>query len=720
MRNERSSILNRMFVVFGLVLLVPCAIGMQLFRLNFVEGPELRELWSEQAIDYIPIPAQRGNIYDAEGSLLVTNSVAYKAAIDPKLDGLSDSRIRQVCDTLAKYTDTPSYNYYRKITGASPRSRYVVLNKNIGAEAHQALQQMNVRAVILEENYERRYNFGTLAAHTLGFVNHNIKGMTGLEKMYDSQLSGEDGVQQVRRDRSGRIHSYVGAPRKQPKQGQSLYTTIDSHIQAIVEEELKAGIDRTRSSYGSAIVMDPRTGAIKAMANYPTFNPNNPASLNSKNRRNFAISDMIEPGSTFKLVTAIAAVEQDKVRFDETFETPEDGTTQIHGQWMRDHEPLGTLSFPEVIEKSSNIATSKIAMRLSKDVFYQYARNLGFGTPTNIDLPNEETGRLPKPYEWSEVTLPWMSIGYEVQVTPIQLAQAYAAFANGGKMMRPYLVEKIVDGQDNVNWRHNKVQVRQIAEESTINKLYPVFKDVVSDSGTANYAQVKGLPIAGKTGTAQKFIGGRYRNEYRSSFVGFFPAQDPKYVCLVVLDDPDTYPPYGGITAGPIFRESAKRIAGLDNEIEKQIIQNDRQSESWAHAPHLTGISRDEAKALLEEQNLAYDFTGAGEWVATQDPLPGAELSPKDEITLELTHAVAVADTTDLPDGYSIIPDVGGMSMRKAHLLINSRGFETRMIGSGTIYTQFPRPGDMMKKGRAVTVRGKAKAMETLASGTRR
>jgi cell division protein FtsI (penicillin-binding protein 3) len=714
MRNERSAILSRMFVVFGLVLLVPCAIGMQLFRINFVEGPELRELWNAQTIDYIPVPAQRGNIYDDDGSLLATNSVAYKVALDPKIREMSRANIRQICDTLSKYTSRSASHYLQKINDAPRRSRYVVLESQANTEVHEALRQLDMRGIILEEDYQRRYSFGSLASHTLGFVNHAMKGMTGLEKMYNQKLSGEDGVQQVRREPNGRISAYVGAPTKQPQQGKSLHTTIDSHIQAILEEELKAGIIRTKSSHGSAIVMDPRTGAIKAMANYPTFNPNNPASLDEENRRNFAISDMIEPGSTFKLVTAIAAVEQEKVQFDEKFETPEDGKIKIHGQWMRDHDPLGTLRFPEVIEKSSNVATAQIAMRLSKDTFYQYARNLGFGTPTNIDLPNEETGRLRKPYEWSQVTLPWMSIGYELQVTPIQLAQAYAAFANRGTMMRPYLVEKIVDGNDNTVWQHSDVAVRQIAEESTIEKLYPVFQDVVSDSGTAEYAQVKGLSIAGKTGTAQKFIDGRYRNEYRSSFVGFFPADDPKYVALIVLDDPDTYPPYGGITAGPIFRETAKRIAGLDNEIEKQIIEQEQRNDVWAYAPNLKGLTKNEATALLENQRLAYSTSGNGDWIATQNPQPGTKLTPKDEITLKLTNAIAITDTTELPDGYSIIPDVGGMSMRKATTLINSRGFEAEMIGSGTIYTQFPRPGDMMKQGRTITVRGKAKALETL------
>lgn len=714
MKNTRSAILNRMFMAFGLVLLIPFAIGLQLFRVNFVEGDELRNLWNEQAIDYISIPAQRGNIYDQDGSLLATNSVVYKAAIDPKVNGLTNAQIGQICDTLAKYTEKSSRFYQQKINRAPKRSRYVVLNKSIDTEANEALRQLNIRGVILEEEYKRKYNFGTLAAHTLGFVNYDLDGMTGLEKEYDTQLRGEDGVQQVRRDRNGNIYAYLGAPRKQPQQGHSLHTTIDSHIQAILEEELKAGIDKTRSASGSAIVMNPQTGSIKAMANYPTFNPNNPASLNSKNRRNFAISDMIEPGSTFKLVTSIAAVEQDKVQFDEQFETPEDGKTLIHGQWMRDHEPMGTLSFPEVIQKSSNVATAEIAMRLSKDAFYQYARNLGFGTLTNIDLPNEESGRLPKPYEWSQVTLPWMSIGYEVQATPIQIAQAYAAFANEGTMMRPYLVEKITSSQGRVVQKNNPVPVRKIAEESTINKLYPIFKDVVTDSGTAEYAQVDGLSIVGKTGTAQKYIDGRYRNEYRSSFVGVFPAEDPKYVCLIVLDDPDTYPPYGGITAGPIFRKTAKRIAGLDNEIEKHILQQEKENEVWAFAPNLKGLTKKDAEALLQKQNLSYKLKGNGDWITEQKPESGTELSPNDKIALTLSNTIAETEVQELPDGYSLIPDVGGMSMRKAMVLLNNRGFETQIIGSGTIYTQFPRAGDMMKQGRTVTIRGKAKPLESL------
>lgn len=714
MIEKRTAILSRMFIIFGLVLLIPCAITLQLLRINFVEGEELRNLWSEQTIDSIPIPAQRGNIYDEDGSLLATNSVAYKVALDPHLQGLTREQVRELTSTLSKHTLHPASHYLRKVDRAPRQSRYVVLEKDVDTEAYEAIRALNIRAVILEEEYQRRYSFGSLAAHTLGFVNHKLDGMIGLEKEYNDELRGTDGVQQVRRERNGNIFAYIGAPRKQPRQGHSLHTTIDSHIQAILEEELKAGIERTKSTYGSAIIMDPRTGAIKAMANYPTFNPNSPASSDQENRRNYAISDMIEPGSTFKLVTAIAAVEQGVVNFNETFETPENGQRQIHGQWMRDHDPLGTLTFPETISKSSNIATAEIAMRLNRDSFYQYARNLGFGTPTGIDIPNEENGRLQKPYQWSDVTLPWMAIGYEVQVTPTQLAQAYAAFANKGTMMRPHLVKEITDAQGNTVWQNRPTNVRQIAKLSTIEKLYPVFKDVVSDSGTAEWAQVKGLSIAGKTGTAQKYKDGRYQYVHRASFIGFFPTDNPKYVTLVILDEPQTSI-YGGYTAGPIFQQTAKRIASLDNEIEKQIIDSEGSKGVWATAPEVRNMNINEARSVLKHQLLAFKTQGSGSWVVDQKPKPGTELRPEDKITITLTASRVSADTTEVPDNYAVIPDVGGMSMRKASLLINSQGFEAKLIGSGTVYTQFPRPGDMMKKGRAVTVRGKAKSLETIA-----
>ena len=378
----------------------------------------------------------------------------------------------------------------------------------------------------------------------------------------------------------------------------------------------------------------------------------------------------------------------------------------IHGQTMRDHDPLGTMTFPEVISKSSNIATSEIAMRMEPESFYQYARNLGFGTPTQIDLPGETEGRLQRPYEWSLVTLPWMSIGYEVQVTPLQMVQAYAAVANDGLMMKPYVVESVRDEFGNILQQRKPMSVRRVAEKETIEKLIPILEDVVSDSGTAGWATVDGLRIAGKTGTAQKFKDGRYRTKYLASFVGFFPVEDPKHVIFVLLDEPKTSI-YGGFTAGSIFKEIATRISGLDKAIQKSVPREVIAEDAPTVAPKLTGLLAENASTLLKENGIPFHKRGKGMYVAEQVPAPGEEIDPNKPLEMKLNNQV----TDSIPEGYAQIPDLTNLNMRQATYLLMSRGFEIESIGSGTIYTQFPRAGDLMKKGRTVTVRGKAKSM---------
>jgi cell division protein FtsI/penicillin-binding protein 2 len=710
---KRTAILSRMFLVLGLVILLPAAIAFQILRIQFVKGDELRALWNEQAIDFISIPAKRGNIYDDTGRLLATTSVAYKVALDPHAPGYEPAMADSLCNILDE-NSAQNFDYFKRKIDLAPRgSRYIVMARGLSSAAYRALEDLPLRGLIVEEQYERRYNYGSLAAHALGYVNHKMDGMIGLEASYDDLLKGEDGLQQVRRDRKNRIYAYVGAPKKKPVQGVSLKTTIDAQIQAITEEELAKGVRWARANYGTAIVLDPKTGAVKALANYPTYNPNRPASSKDENRRNYAISDMIEPGSTFKLVTAIAALEQGKVDMDEKFETPDNGRRKIYGQWMRDHDPLGTLTFPEVIQKSSNVATSEIAMRLEPETFYQYARNLGFGTPTNIDLPNEETGFLRKPYNWSQVTLPWISIGYEVQVTPIQLIQAYAAFANDGKLMRPYVVDKITDEEGNLIEDHQPIEVRQVAERETLDRLRPIFQGVVSDSGTAEWAKVEGLPIAGKTGTAQKFVDGRYRTMYRASFVGFYPVDDPKYVTLVILDEP-RISHYGGFTAGPIFKGIASRIAGLDPDI--QDIMIDRPDSDWyAITPQFKGLQKDQAKALLASVAQPTDWKGNGSLIVDQQPAPGDTLTPEQRITLTLgtPEGMAAADTVR---EHIAVPDLDGLNMRQAFWQLQQAGLTPKVIGSGTVFAQYPKAGANVRPGQTVTIRGKAKSLESLTS----
>ena len=701
---------SRLFLVLGVVLLFPVAIVLQLIRVQFVEGEELRKLWSQQVVDYIPIPAQRGNIYDHRGRLLVSNTTTYDVAIDPHFETMNTARIDTICAILARTTDRNRGYYKRKINRAPKGSRYVVLARNLKTEAYEDIYTLKYKGVILEEKFDRVYGFQDLAAQTLGYVNHQERGMMGLEAYYNEELQGRDGTQKVRRDRNGNIYAYVGAAQKRPEDGHSLHLTLDAHIQAIVEEELKEGIKKTHSSYGTAIVMNPKTGAVRAMANYPTFNPNRPGAKKEENRRNYAISDQVEPGSTFKLITAVAALEQNVVNLTDTIRTPKDGQYKLHGLWLRDHDPLGDLTFKEVIQKSSNIATAKIAMRLSKDSFYQYVRNMGFGTPTNIDLPNEEDGKLKKPHRWSMVTLPWMAHGYEIQTTPLQILQAYAAFANSGKMMRPYLVEKIADTDGDIIKNNTPLKVRKVAKKSTFNTLLPIFESVLADSGTAPWARIEGVRIAGKTGTAKKVSQGHYTSSYRASFVGFFPAEDPKYTILVMLDEPKTSI-YGGYTAGPIFRDIASRLISLSNDIEYNFPADSSQQSPMVVVPQLRGMDLTKAQSLLNISDLDYRVEGNGTYVTAQTPEAGQKISDAESIRLS-TKTKTYSDDNSVRK----VPDVVGMPIRKGIWLLREAGLKAKIINSGTILGQFPKAGADLRPGRTVTIRGAAKSMDLLTS----
>lgn len=699
--------MSRMFVLFTLLLIFPAGIILQMVRVGIFHGEGYRDLWSTQAMDFISIPAERGNIYDQNGALLASNRVNYNVAVDPLLL-TGDADREAVISILTSHTTRPASYYRNRIRNAGSRSQYVILERNIPVGAYEELSELQHRGIILEEEYRRVYSFDSLAAHLVGFVNHDMTGKAGIEAQYDDILRGTNGLQQVRKDRHNNIFAFVGAPKKLPKQGYSLHTTIDSNIQAILEEELESGVERHRAKKGIAIIVEPSTGAVKALANYPTYDPNNPAATPPENRRNHAVSDRIEPGSTFKLVTAIAAVEQNVVNFDEKFETPENGVRMIHGQAMRDHNPLGTMAFPEVIAKSSNIATSEIAMRLKPETFFQYARNMGFGTPTQIDLPGDESGRLQRPYEWSRVTQPWMSIGYEVQVTPMQLIQAYASFANGGDLMRPYIVETITDEMGNIVQKREPHKVRKIARSSTIEKLLPVFEQVVSDSGTAGWAEIEGLQIAGKTGTAQKYVDGRYQARYLASFAGFFPSRNPEYAILVIMDEPRTSI-YGGFTAGSVFKEVAERISGLGNTINRMKPGTQMAGTDSIRTPLLTGLTPDDAEVILSRVGIPFESHGAGTVISQQTPEPGEFISKN-----QLVRLVAESSSDpDTPEGYSVIPDLTGLPMRKATRILLDLGLNIEIEGSGTIYTQFPRAGERMQQGKTVSVRGRAISMNT-------
>lgn len=623
-----------MYMMLTLLSIVPVVVVGQIAWIVLVDGPRLQKRGHDQARSTVEIPAMRGTILDRTGRALAINTATYDLALDPTVEGFADAAASFYARVAALTGRSESALRRRVDTRHSPQ--YVMLHRGLGEAQHEEVQSWDVPGLILTPRFARQYNYGTTAAHVLGHVGGNGQGLAGLELAYNDDLTGTPGHRAVKRDRSGRIKAFVGGSVDRPEHGNNLVVTLDLVRQAALEDELRRGVEETGASWGTAVAMDPTTGAVLAMANVPTYNPNRPGSYASDARRNRAITDRFEPGSTFKLVGAAAAIGQEVVSMDDSVETG-DGWTVFHGYTMKDVHAYGTIPFREVIAKSSNVGMAKTATRLPSGTLYQYARNLGFGQPTWIDLPGEVGGTLKRPSDWSPTTLTSMSIGYEVAVTPLQLLAAYSALANGGLLVQPHVVARRESMTGDVLWHNKPDSIRRALQPETAATLRPAFEHAVND-GTATAARIDGLRIAGKTGTALRVDAGEYSREHgRASFVGFFPADDPAVALLVVIGDPTTNL-YGGAVAAPIFRRIARRWAGTFPTVRERLA----------------------------------DTNDAGRPTASAD--------------LPVTHAALPADST------TTLPDLTGISARRAVHWLQARGVDVRLRGQGTVTAQEPAP----------------------------
>jgi cell division protein FtsI (penicillin-binding protein 3) len=634
----KDQILTRMYMVLTLLSIVPVIVAAQMGWIVITEKAELRDRAKEQARSTVEIPAMRGSILDASGRALATNTARYDLALDPTVEGFSAAAGR-FYEGLASLTDRSAAHYRRAVTERySPQ--YVRLADGLTERQYERIKGWDVPGVILTPRFARRYMHGPTAAHVLGHVGSDGHGLAGLELEYDDVLSGTPGRRVVKRDRSGRIKAFVGGQVQAPEHGTDLVLTVDLVRQAALEDELRRGVKESRADWGTAVALNPQTGAVLAMASVPTYNPNRPGTASDAARRNRAITDRFEPGSTFKLVGATAAVDQGLVSMTDSVDTGE-GWAVFHGHTMKDVSAYGTISFREVLSKSSNVGMAKTARRsLEPGTFYQYARNMGFSTPTWIDLPGEQEGVLKTPDEWSQTTLTSMSIGYEVSITPLQLVTAYSALANGGELMKPYVVAERRGVTGTPLWEHEPEAIRRVMAEETADTLRTAFEQAV-ETGTATEARIEGLRVAGKTGTALQVADGHYTKEQaRASFVGFFPADDPTVALLVIVGNPETSI-YGGAVAAPIFRRVARRWAGT--------------------FPAVVDRMTAETPARSLRRNLPVDSLRR--------------------------RAALPTDTT------RTLPDLTGASTRRALHWLHERGVGVRLYGRGVVQAQEPRPG---------------------------
>ena len=614
----RDQILVRMYFALSLLMAAALMVVLRLVWIHVSGADEMRHAGLRQARSIKILPARRGAILDSRGRALAINTSRYELALDPTATGFPEAQAALVRD-LSGLTGK-SREFLTDRIAARSSDQFVRL-LSLSEEQWREVKRWDVPGVILEQQFNRRYVYESTAAHVLGHVDLDGAGKAGLELQYDTVLTGTPGRRMLLRDRRGVRRVDAAGTVLPPRDGDTIVLTIDLVHQSIMEEELARGVEETGAVKGTAIAVDPNTGAILGLANWPTFDPNQPEAYPREQWRNHAVTDRMEPGSTFKLIAAIAALEQGATSMDRVVDTGE-GWAVFHGRTMHDTQAHGRISFTDVIALSSNVGMARTATLLRRGDLYRYARDLGFGGKTWIDLPGEVGGLLKKTSRWSGTTLTSMSIGYEVDVTPLQLLMAYAALANGGLLRQPYVVAEHRDVFGKVLWRaaDDAVRgdsVRRVFQESTAAVLRPAFEKAVN-AGTARRARIDGLRIAGKTGTARKVQGGAYGHGYRATFVGFYPADAPQVAMIVVMDEPKTSI-YGGAVAAPVFRRIAERWTKMDPAPAPQISPRDSLT-----VPDVRSLPLAAARRILRLRGFKSNTMGAQSDVVThQEPAPG-------------------------------------------------------------------------------------------------
>lgn len=643
-----SSTRQRIKATALLLAAVFCVLFGRAAQLTLLEGDELRKLALRQHQTRVPLPPRRGPIVDRNGEPLALTTESAAVYLRPK--DLKASP--EVLGLVARLLGLSPQVVMAKAASDSP---FVWLDRRVPLERWEAVEELGVPGIGSEASRQRLYPKGRLAAQVLGFTNIDGQGMEGVERMLDADLRGVAEALEVERDARGRRADVDGRWRPLSRVGAQVELTIDAPLQEFVEQELEAAVEQWGAKAGTVVVLAPESGEVLAMASVPTYDPNLYGKSTADQRRNRAITDTYEPGSTFKAITAAAVLDAGVVRPTDMIFC-ERGNYPVGRRVIHDVHPQGLLTFAQVIEKSSNIGSAKVAERLGRERFGEAIRAFGFGRPTGLGLQGEVSGIVRPPEQWGRIDLVTNAFGQGIAVTPIQLTRAFAAIASGGLLMRPRVVRRVTLADGTVKYEGRPEVVGRVMSEETAAALRTILQGVV-DHGTGTAAKIEGFAVAGKTGTAQKVDPktGRYHPRDRiSSFVGFVPANDPKLAILVVIDTPRKAV-YGGTVAAPSF----KRIAefGLErrgvrpwsiplpepSEFEKdppiQLMASFSDMNGPENGvPSFLGLSMRDALVRAHQFGLSPRIKGEG-YVVAQDPPAGAPIGS--EVSLEFRADVS-------------------------------------------------------------------------------
>lgn len=638
---------SRALLIVISMLLFFTALIVKLVDIQIVKSEELKYFARKQQVGVEKIPADRGLVYDRNNVLLEYNrhDISFYADLRMVYSKSKDEIAEKFSLVFGK-----SKSHYLKLLSGTGKT--ICLEKKASSEKAIQLIGYKKTGLFFRQDPTRVYHYGNLASHVLGYVNTEYNGLTGIAQTFNAVLKGEEGLRLVEKNAIGDLVSVEDRETKPAIPGNNLYLTIDKSYQSVLEEELKKGLKEYGGSSAIGIIMDPYSGEILSLANVNDFNPNEYWKFNDDVRRNKALTDTYEPGSTFKVMTLASLLDQKMCSLHESIYV-ENGSYRFKNVNIKDTRPYNHLTTTQIIEQSSNIGVAKLVQRMDDETYYKYLRGFGFGYNTSVQLPGEASGLLRKPDKWSGLSKTYLSFGYEISVTPIQLITAFSSVINGGILYQPQIIKSHVRYDGSMVYDLKPKEIRRVISSETSELMRKLLGSAVKN-GTGIKANSELISIGGKTGTSQKLIDGKYsRAHYNSSFVGFFPVDNPKVAMLILVNSPDIGR-YGGLVAAPIFKNIAERIVAnnindFENNIPAEKVMEVKYAETLKQSdssydnlrsivikdavlnadnrmPDLTNVTARDAITILTQLGIQYKIKGSG-IILSQSIAPGKKLN---------------------------------------------------------------------------------------------